>query len=60
MCLVVQARDESFVGIILISAIRGADKLLKAFGVDDLVSGAQSGSTKSGNKSYGAMLYLDV
>lgn len=27
------ARSESFVGIVLISAIRGADKLLKTFGV---------------------------
>jgi hypothetical protein len=29
------SRDESFVGIIIISTIRAADKLLRAFGVED-------------------------
>jgi hypothetical protein len=52
---ILQARDESFVGIVLISVIRGADKLLKAFGVDDLV---QSG--KSANLKYGATPRFDI
>ena len=39
------SRSESFVGIVVISVIRGADKLLQAFGVGSV--GSTQGSSLS-------------
>ena len=47
-----QARDESFVGIVVISLIWGADRILKAFGVNDLTSKAARNISETG--TYGA------
>jgi hypothetical protein len=48
-----QARDQSFVGLVLLSVFRGADKLVKAVGDLDLWSGKPGDPIDPHNATHG-------